>query len=278
MDLRLRPLPALSAAWAVAADDGSPELRLAVALAAQSAPRDPKGDDPRQLKRRLGPIRANCVPLERRHFRRFEATSRELVHDPSVVWTGRNLVADLTAIVLRRITDGTRAGHEGFALQGPVAARLDDVDAFVSGRVDDLRLGRLARGLMAVAWRRAGKVDVAEHWPNEQWPLPMTAASYALFRLLYVPGHGDDAIRPDPAPLRLLASGRLEDATRAALRRLGALGYRPKLRHLVGSPELARRLAAAIAFPVSGAQRTQLLRRVGKPTDEDRPRPTSPAR
>jgi hypothetical protein len=71
--------------------------------------------------------------------------------------------------------------------------------------------------------------------------------------------------RLDPAPLRLLLAGRLEDAAGAALRALVAAGARPKLRFAAGSPELARRLAASLAIPIASGDLSRLLERICKP-------------
>ncbi len=279
VELRLQPLPRLSPEWIVAANDDSPEFRLAAAVASQYAP----GDRKRAAEQRLGPIRANCLPLEPQHFRRFNANAHGLVQDPAVVWQGRDTVVDLAAIVLRRITDAGRKGHEGFPLRGVVPARLDDVDAFLTGQVDTRRLGRLARGLMALDWRNRDGIEAASAWAWERAPLASSASLYALFRLLYAEPGRDVVLRPDPAPVRLLVGGRLEDAARAALARLGALGLRPKLRHVVGGQGLAHRLAAAIAFPISSYDRERLLARIARRTRSDGavaaevlPSPTTP--
>lgn len=265
VELRLQPLPRLSPQWLEAAADGSAEFRLAVAVAAQVAP----GDRGRSEEQRLGPIRANCLPLESAHFRRFNANAHGLVHDPAVVWRGRDAVIDLAAVVLRRITDAARKGHEGFPFRGLVPARLDDVDAFLGGRVDTRRLGRLARGLMAIDWQDRTAVDSATSWAWASTALSATAPLYALFRTLYVEARRDRVIRPDPTPLRLLVGGRLDEAGQSALTRLSALGYRAKLHHVVGAPGLAHRLAAALAFPISDQDRTRLLDAITKPTTSD---------
>ncbi len=265
VELRLQPLPRLSPEWVAAANDESREFRLAVAVASQFAPGDPK----RGTDQRLGPIRANCLPLEPQHFRRFNANAHGLVQDPAVVWQGRDSVVDLAAIVLRRITDGARNGHDGFPLRGIVPARMDDVDAFLTGQIDTHRLGRLARGLMALDWQDRDGIEAASAWAWKREELPSSAPLYGLFRLLYAEPGRDVVLRPDPAPVRLLVGGRLDDAARAALARLGALGLRPKLRHVVGEPGLAHRLAAAIAFPISTYDRDRLLAQVAKRTRSD---------
>ena len=197
VELRLQPLPRLSPDWILAAFDDTPEFRLAVAVASQSAPSDRK----RPVEQRLGPIRANCVPLDPTHFARFNATAHGLVQDPSVVWQSRDAVSDLAAVVLRRITDAARKGHEGFPLSGLVPVRLDDVDAFLVGQLDLRRFGRLARGLMALDWRKREEIRGATSWATQRVPLASSAPLYALFRLLYAAPSRDGVLRPDPAPV-----------------------------------------------------------------------------
>jgi hypothetical protein len=84
--------------------------------------------------------------------------------------------------------------------------------------------------------------------PRSREPLPL----HAVFRLAYLarPAAGLST-RGDPAPLRLLLAGRLQDAANAALRGLEVRGVRPKVRTFMGSADLARRLAASITIPIS---------------------------
>ena len=260
-ELQLAPLPYLSPEWARAADDDTPELRLACALAAQDAP----GDHERRIDARLGPIRAHCLPLDpRSRWPRFARTAEGLAPDRRVVWTGTDLVQDLTAIALRRVIDGRRAGARGFELRGRIYAHLGDIEQFLDGALDDARIAAMARALMAVR---------DDKWNPRAWhPRPPAARArvlpaYALFRLLYLPEEAvaratDRAgvhVPLDATPLRLLAAGRLYDAAQIARRRVVAsLNRRPRLGRVIGTPALARRIAASLCFPV-GTRDTKLL-------------------
>lgn len=239
VEAHLRPLPRLSSRWFVAADDGSIELRLAASVASAGAP--PRSGKPDEL----GPIRAHCIPLDAR-FDRFAAGSEALHDDPRVVWTGGELAADLAKIVARRAMESQRAGYDGLALASATHYSLDEVSAFLLGRVDDARISRLARGLMCV------KLPPIEPQPGRAMPL------YAIFRLACLDAGAATggalpkgvSARCDPQLIRLLATGRLEEAARIATARLGAMGLRPKLRVATGDARLSLRLAASLAIPI----------------------------
>jgi CRISPR-associated protein Csx17 len=244
-DANLRPLPRLSARWLDLIDDRTPEVRLAVAIASQ-------GDA------KLGPLRANVIPLSPPYYNAFHTTADSLAKDPSVVWEGRSLVTDLTAVALRRVIDGTKAGAGAFPLIGARSASLEDVQLFLEGRVDDVRIGRLVRGLLSLDW---GHVEPAQETTRGE-PLPL----HALVRLACLP-HPVVPLRPrlDATPLRLLSAGRLSDAAELLVQRLAAGGLRAKVRVVAGDAAFARRLAASVAIPLSKYDYVRLLGRLSKP-------------
>lgn len=248
-DANLRPLPRLSPRWLALIDDDTPEVRLAIAIASQGHPV-------------IGPLRANALPLFAPRYDAFHTTADSLAKDPSVVWEGRSLIADLTAVALRRTIDGTKEGIGALPLVGKRSAALDDIQLFLEGCVDERRIGRLVRGLLSLDWSRVG-----DHpRPPSGDPVPL----HALVRVAYLP----HAVRPlephlDASPLRLLAAGRLDDAARLLTRRLAAGGLRAKLRVVAGDAAFARRLAASIAIPISKPDYARLLARLSKPFSQE---------
>ncbi len=254
----LQPLPLLSAGWLAALDDGSAEVRVALAIASQRAPVRHGAADA------LGPIRAHCLPLDD-SFRRFatagSADRPHLVGDPRVLWRGQDLASDLAAIALRRAVEAHGAGHEALPLIGQAFAELADVRAFVEGRLDDARIASLARGLMALDFRRELRAGDGTRGPREPAdPL------HALFRVAYLPEPvGELRPRCDPTILRTLVAGRLTDAVRLATRRLVAMGIRPKLQLAGGDARLALRLAATCAIPIARGNLRTLIAAIGKP-------------
>jgi CRISPR-associated protein Csx17 len=154
------PIPPLSRGWLAAADDGSPEWRLACALGSAAAGYDRAG-------RPVDPVRRHWLPLAP-GGRRFDISDRALAKKWDVVASGRDLVSDLGAVVLRRLVEADTSERQ--RLSGPAAGGTNmrglplaaaagfeaaprDIADFLAGRLDLERLHLLARALMAVRWR-----------------------------------------------------------------------------------------------------------------------------
>ncbi|MCG8420410.1 MAG: type I-U CRISPR-associated protein Csx17, partial [Proteobacteria bacterium] len=256
----LQPLPVLSTGWLDAADDGTAEVRLAAALASQYAARDNEFG--------LGPVRVHCLPLSQRQDKsytgRFATAAESLARDRRVVWTGRNAVADMAAIAMRRLLDCRGAGTGSFELRGRRFADLADIEQFLAGQLDDWRLASIARALMAVRWTASKARDRVDR--------PVPSPLYALFRLLYrprQPGGNRELVALDPEPLRLLLAGRVGEATRQALRRIRLDYGRPRLYRALGSSAHAQRLAASLCFPIESGDLTWLRERLCLSEPED---------
>lgn len=249
--LRMQPVPALSPGWLAAIADGSAEQRIALAIASQH---DAK----------LGPIRAHCIPLdlERRWPAFATAGSSDrphLVADPRVVWRGADLATDLASVALRRAMEGRRAGAAALPLHGRAYASAGDVSAFLDGALDDARIARLARGMMALDFAAGPSL------PTRGAREPRSAL-HALIRVAYLPHRvANVAPRCDPGVLRLLTAGRVSDAVEAAARQLVSMGLRAKIRVSAGDERFAMRLAATAAIPVDERELASLLDLVSKP-------------
>ena len=249
------PLYHLSPRWLRACDDGSPELRIAAALASISGG--------------PGPIRAQLEPVVVEGSRCQWSASRL-----GVVWGGGDLVRNLAAILGRRQVEARRGSRQGEGaegrgasipnpeLRGRVAATLGDVDCFLAGRVDDGRLADLLWALSTLRWHRYSIEDAPEPGPRAAPALPR---AYALLKLLYLttplrsPEGEAVGVRPEPSVLPCLRAGDLEGAVRLAHRRLRASGLAPRggfgtegrrPPDFVCSPLVQSRLAAALLIPV----------------------------
>jgi CRISPR-associated protein Csx17 len=265
-DQGLRPIPPLSPDWVRAADDGAPELRLAVALASQYAAW-PLGSHP---------VREHWTPLNG-NGRRFAVDANALAIGPDVVCTGVDLERDCIALVRRRVLRarstwkaeerGPRSAEGALPLVAPWAccARLQDIHAFTSRTTDDARLLGLARALMAIRSRE---------WGNEPLRRPAHESPadglYAMFRLVHLPGalpRDGNAVEigVDPEVIARLAAGDLGGAGRIALRRLLACGLRPVLRQVAGHASVARRLGASLAFALHPSDVLRAADAVTKP-------------
>lgn len=133
-DRYLRPLQGLSPQWLEQADDGSPEFRLAAAVAGIQRGRD------------VGPFRAFLEEVEVTNFVNWSPGST------STVWSKRSLEANLAAVFRRRQMEAFRAGLEGVPLRSPRPAKLADVIAFLNRDTDDEKLAALLWALPSVTY------------------------------------------------------------------------------------------------------------------------------
>lgn len=252
VDSRLKPLPPLSPGWLEACDDKSPEFRLAVSLASI------RGDD------QVGPLRANMVPLDlKASGPRFDSDN---MSQPAVVWGQTDLCASMVAALLRRCLDARRLGLDALPFTGNRPARLEDVSAFIYGHIDDRKLEALLWGL------NAARICEGDSHGDSSAVLP---AGYAMLKLVHLPGPLRTA--PEAVPvaipyeseiLRLAGAGRLAAATRLAAQRLHGSGLRPAAKSLHEKPAVARRITAALLFPLSEPAVQQLCRQVLLPARE----------
>lgn len=171
------PPPSLSREWVKAGEDDTHEFILATALASLDA--ETKDGDFRL------PFRRHLAPLGWAKGRDVWADTTEAV--AFAVWTGRDLVRDMSSVLERRLVEAQR--HEfvhkdnpELPLRGWRTAPLASVMAFLGDQTDDSRIAALAAGL---AWltaqrRHAPPItsgDVASTQDDESRPHEMEAAA-----------------------------------------------------------------------------------------------------
>jgi CRISPR-associated protein Csx17 len=290
------PLQGLRATeWLPLLDDGTPELRLAAAIASQSdrvTSPGPLTDFDRHSSSPALFLRA----VLRDSPWAIEWSRRP----PRVPGHGHRPVTEVLAqLLVRRAIDvaGRRAGpdegggqvgvqpafHHG--LRAPVA----DVAAFVEGRLDQARLDRLLAGMLLLDWRaRADDFDTSG-WRRRAGSLDRpVSAIWALVAPFFHgrPLHPGDGIartlRPASRWPALLAAGRPAEVTHEALLRLRIAHLDPApakpaaLAATIDQPA-STRLAAALVCPLSNGGATELLRRT-VPDPLDRTATTPPHR
>ncbi len=244
------PIPSLSPAWLAAADDGSPEWRLACALGSAAAYYN------RKTRRAVDPVRHHWLPLQPGGFR-FAESDKRLAQDSRVVMKGRDAVGDLCALVQRRMIEAEQGSKRSVQLESAFgyAAKASDLADLIAGSVDLDAVVTLARALMAIRWSgalprlrpRQGESGL----PDEAW---------IALRLASLPWPLEDGrkIPTDATMLRRLAAGDGAGAVEVALRRLRASGVRPPLEAAVTDETTARLWAASLAFPISKKTTTRL--------------------
>ena len=295
------PPPPLSSAWVRRADDGSPEFRVAAALAGLGLPSSTAdstkqrnkdsgvmGGTSRAASLKLLPMAGHFVPINEDSFsdgrlllqrRRWSESATA----PNVVWGMGSLVSNMIAVLERRLVEAASRGLDDKPLAGAIPARLADIAAFLSEDFNDLRCASILAGLI---WVRPTRLPTTH---DDVFPAPVPFAYAALKpiftcdRSLHQMGALIDSARlPVPPGLvsRLasagpLTTGRATDAAvRVALARARASGMHSPFdpanaggRQAKGKGSRfgaglhANRLAAALLIPVDGLALKALLRR-----------------
>lgn len=218
--------PRLRPDWVPAADDGSPEFRLAVAFALQWD------------EKPFGSIRRHWIPGKN--------------DETAAVMKGRNGIDDAIALVKRRLIESSQNGQRRLTLRPQIRASAEphDITSLLTGGVDIDRTIALARALMALDARqwlsnpRPPQKAQGKDYPDDAW---------LVIRLATLPWPLPDGrnIGTDPAILRRLESGDAAEAFELALRRLRAVGITTTVRCAVVTAEMAHLWAAALAFPIT---------------------------
>lgn len=181
------PPPLLSSSWLRQADDGTPEFRVAVALASLGLPAPtPSGksvpvsvadasetdpapgahsEAPEETSRfpllPVLPMAVHFAPIDEGHFyngadlRRRRAWAIDA--PPSTVWGAGSLVSNMIAVLERRMVEATMRGLPDKPLAGAAFARAADVAAFLEGDFDDERCAALLAGLVWTTPARLSK-------------------------------------------------------------------------------------------------------------------------
>ena len=237
------PIPSLRPEWTAAVNDGSPEVRLALALGSAAGGYTKEG-------RPIDPIRYHWLPLER-GARKFKTSEKRLVNDPRVVVSGRDPIGDLSALVERRLIEAGMKGQRRSRLVAApgCGARLEDLAQFLSGTLDFDKLLALARAFMAIKWDQWSqqhqlRTETSSQLPEEPWlALRLVCLPWPLTR--------DKDIPADCRIVRLLSAAEGSRAVEIARTRLRSVGIRPPLQAGVISTTFAPLCAAALTFPIN---------------------------
>ncbi len=215
------PPPLLSSPWIRQADDGTPEFRVAVALASLGLPpsgpsvrfasvpadgasaADPastshdetRGEASRSPVVPVLPMAVHFAPIDTDKGRFFSGTGlrqrRAWATDtgtlPAFVWGAGSLVSNMIAVLERRMVEAAMRGLPDKPLAGAAFARTADVAAFIEGDFDDARCAGLLAGLV---W--AAPAHLENRSPRDGVPVMAPPFAYAALKPLFSP---DAALR-----------------------------------------------------------------------------------
>lgn len=207
----LNRLPLLSSAWVTKGDDGSPEFRIAAALAGLGG----RGRD-------MMPF---VLPVQRtKDGWRWEWHPESR----TAVWGRGGLVDNLGLIALRRSIESAADNDRSQWFSFKIGASSGDVRAFLAGELDEQRITDLFLGLLLA--------DLPEQLVGEGVRTNLPAAFVAI-KPFFVPAsllHRLDRLELLPPDrelaltgelLNTLRAGRVRDAVGVAWRALRAAGY-----------------------------------------------------
>lgn len=233
------------------------ETRLAASLAGIRASFG-KGKETLWLRQHLEPLKR----VERGEFFRPAWTDKSSEND--VAWHDGDLTDTLNAILARRLVRAQQSGARGWPDWSPRPARLEDITAFIEGRVNEDLLSDLIWGLALVDWQTVAREEPATEepvaipaetgTPGDEACRIVPSSFYALMRLCFrraSKGEEQDAIPLVPAILNRAMNGDGKAASELAARRLRASGKAPLVEDLPVGRDIARRTAAAMLFPIS---------------------------
>lgn len=216
----LAPIPRLQLAWAAAVVDGSVEQRLGAALAAR------------------GRMRGRLVPID--------STGRfGRADDAGFVFADRPLIDNLHALLRREDVEELQ-GRPKREVATTTRCSLSDIAAFIDGAVDDVLIERWLRAAVLVDGGLTTEAPLGGVLPP---------ASFAVLALVHGRRLGNEALPRTEGVLARACAGDAPGATAAAIRRLNALARPLPVQALFETPWRTRRIAAALAFPLSSAQR-----------------------
>jgi CRISPR-associated protein Csx17 len=243
-DQHIWPVPALPPEWLTKGDDGSPELRIAAAVALVSA------DDRRAGRLGLSTMRETVEPVI--VAQRTNGAKVSWDDKRNLLSTDNRLVELLNILMRARIMEHIKASVDGYLDRSQVKVGLSDISAFLDGRVDEDRVVRLFWGLVLLDPFSHIEMSIGRSSMGD-YP----GAAFSLLKLCHVRdlkriiGRDDRQQVPLVPEIHHRASlGNLEVSTRKASRRLRGSGLEPKIKEVRMSPQHSVRLAAALLMPI----------------------------
>lgn len=297
------PPPLLSRSWLIRADDGTPEYRIAAALAGIGIPSSSDvtaldSSKPQSYPSGPPPMAAHFAPLTngqddgfengtffRGHWPRSVRSWTKDHSPPTVVWGHGGLVANMIAVLERRLVEASIRGLVDKPLTSTTFAQPSEITAFLGEDFDDARCSNLLAGMVWAqpTWlpARDPATEPARTTPPFAYAAikPIFSPNDVLVQTGAIPNEGSIPIPPGLLG-RLRASGRSQDgrgidrAVRSAFARARSSGLASPYDPIqsggghtalhsgrIGIGLRPDRLAAALLIPLSHRGLASLLRR-----------------
>ena len=245
----ISPVPHLPSGWVKFADTGTPEYRLAAALASVGG----------WFKQEFFPIRRHLEPVKiipgKNGWIDWESAAKN-----EVAWNEGEITDVFCAIMKRRLLLAKKAGMESWPEFAKLTAWPCDIAAFIEERIDEKRFAQLLWGLCLVDFSEStSSQEIMPARPSGGLIEELPAAFYAQLKLCFAGRLPEDKRVPiEPVIFNLAANGDGERASRQALRRLH--GSNIPVTHIIIelNGETVKRSAAALLFPLWDSQLTAI--------------------
>ncbi len=228
----LKPLCGLGQEWIDAADDGSLELELALALHSLYGVEG------------VGGLSANIAARAPKSPWSWAENSTHFVS------LSGSAPRDFSRILKQRVMDAIRLGKSRFPLQGATPASPAALLAFLRNETDDRKLLDLLWGLQLLAPKTQYTLS-RTHPPKRE--LGLVPREFALLKLLFSPEMAKEKkYKLESRIPALLTGNRIEEACTIAQTRLAVMGFSPFKVPLQGWADPLR-LCAALLIPMKNS-------------------------
>jgi len=259
----VRPLAGLSGDWVRRSADDTPEFRLACTLASTTGNYGASGESDYR------PLRRNFEPVEMYGSANADWQDQP---KPEVAWHPGEPIDALIAVMRRRVQLAKRTEQSRWPDHARIPARLEDIQRLLNGSLDLRRLTNLTWGLFAVDWQDVDPRDLTHSDPEPHRLTP--GAGYAVTKLcfsgraIWTGGSEELEVPIEPQIFAALTAGDGLRATRRAAARLRGCELAPIVDQVPLKDERARRLAAALLFPIDASNTARLVADVTAAFDE----------
>lgn len=250
----VKPVNPLSKNWLIMANDQSPEFFLASGLASTFGLY--KEQDGRGFTMWL---RSQMEPINHWNPNLFDETLRR-----DVVWSEEDPISVINNIFSRRLMMAVSSGTKAYPDDAKIKEDLNDIAAFIEGRVNLNRMMDLLWGLILVDWPSVPKNFIKRQIETDKI---LPSASYALLKLCFAGGCVCSLEIPlVPQIYKRASIGDGFGAMQLAERRLRGSNLPTAAISTNISSNLMKRTAAALIFSIGRRQIEQLASHVLRPS------------